>query len=598
MKCFKCGFSQPDDSIFCEKCGTKLDTPKTVRCTVCGHEQIDGAFCDICGKPTKGVSTEQPISVRPFADRWEELQKAKKRSVEKAKANTSRKSLIVGICCVSVCILAAGGVLLYMVSNKNKENVKTDRIVSSESSDNSDSFTATEAPLNSTPETTTTVTTTQTEISTTKEETKPEAASEDWIDEYIEQAKAFEKDTHKIPNDATLTYILLYLNGDDIPELLMQSSLVTSELYTVANGHAKLLHYGDTPRQGCFITANESAHTYAYYDMPNGFNETYSVIKLNDDGSTEIESQFGTRDGEYYIDDKSATKQEVENCRISLIGMIQRPQYTSAAELETELNKFRKQGTPAKKKVEVIPATELIDMSTSDIRKLIGDDYTIYENHEYDYMGYEPTYGITNSTYFPNTYLYFYGDYTADEVKDIFEKDTPISFVQVLDGGLIGDKAKVGDTYHDMLTLVDSLSGLDSKGVNTNLGTGISIVDGHEVYMYFDHIEDLRKLATGHEVVDAYNTDAKCVKATISSEGYTHTEVKIAKVTGDEVAIRVAPYADATALLNAEKGADIYLENANVLNVNGDKWYQVHAYYYKGVQKIGYIHAKYVKITN
>lgn len=160
------------------------------------------------------------------------------------------------------------------------------------------------------------------------------------------------------------------------------------------------------------------------------------------------------------------------------------------------------------------------------------------------------------------------------------------------------DKAKVGDTYHDMLTLVDSMSGLDPRGVNTNLGTGISIVDGHEVYMYFDHIDDLRELSKYTEIVDAYNTDSKCVKATINKDGYPSNNTKKAKITGDEVAIRVAPYTEATALLNADKDAEMILDGDNIINVNGDKWYKVYAYYYKGVRKKGYIHAEYVEITN
>ena len=608
MKCFKCGFSQPDDSIFCEKCGAKLDQPKTVRCTVCGHEQIDGAFCDICGKPTKGVSTEQPVSVRPFADRWEEPQKAKKRPVEKAKASASRKPLIVGICCVSVCILAAGGMLIYMLGSKDEDNVKTEKISAAEvSAADYDSSVGTtvlneiEMPETTTTKTTTTATTTQTETTTTKkEEPKPEAVSEDWIDEYIEQAKIFEDESF---NDAKFMYRLININSDDIPELLMENNYDNSKLFTVADGHSKLLNLGETFRANAFVYADSTYHYYIIYNMMSGDTFNYKQIQLNDDGSTEIISECGCSQGNYYNDDKPATKADVDNLAQGYhTGIIQVEQYTSAAELEKELDKFRKLSTPAKKKVEVIPATKLCEMTKGELLDKIGDSYRVSWEEYSGTGGY--IYGITSDEYFPNVLISLYGQNvkSPEDVQKLFDEIPSSSVIDIgnisiFEGGLIGSDVRVGDTYESMLMKIDALSGV---GVYQPVST--SIIDGHPVELWFEGVNEISELKGkyGTNVVDLNNTSgskAKCVSAGLRR--VTGPQGVRAKITGDGVALRIAPYADAVNLWNIEEGAEVYV-GGECVDAKGEHWIEVGEYRTKdsGVWKKGYVHAEYVKILD
>ena len=253
---------------------------------------------------------------------------------------------------------------------------------------------------------------------------------------------------------------------------------------------------------------------------------------------------------------------------------------------------------PEPEKVEIIPATELFDMSTSEIKALVGDDYSVYENNENAAWGFAATYGITSEKYFPNTMIVFRAAETKEAVINCFENGESFDDINVFEGGLIGDGAKVGDSYHDMMTMVDSLGALNSNGVGTGLGTGYSFIDGHKVYLSFDHIEELYEISQkiGFEEVDAYNTNARCVKAYMTKIGVGDDAQMPAKVNDDGVALRVAPYTDATVLLNVNKGDDIYLGGSNVIEVNGDRWYYVSAYYYNGVRKHGYIHAEYVDV--
>ena len=599
MQCHRCGFSQPDDSVFCEKCGVKLDKPKTVICTICGHEQTDGAFCDICGNPINGVSVpeKEPVIVRPFADRWEEPKKDENKPNPKDRVSVQRKRLIAAICFVSVCIFAAGGVFLYMKGNKDKENIKTDRIARSDSSEEDQSS---DTPETATTAVTTTVTTTQTETTTVKEEPATEAISEDWVDEYIEQAKLFENEA---PKDAELSYRLININNDDIPELLMETNYDTSKLFTVADGHSKLLNQGETFRTNAIIYADSTYHFYLIYNMMSGDTFDYRQIQLNDDGSTEIISQFGCSQGKYYSDDNPSTKTDVDNLAQGYrTSIIQVEKYSTAAELEKVLEKYRQQGTSAKKKVEVIPATELCEMTKGELLDKIGDSYRVSWEEYSGTGGY--IYGITSDEYFPNVLISMYGQdvKSPEDVKKIFDEMPnssviDIRSISIFEGGLIGDDVKVGDTYESMLMKIDALNGV---GVYQPVSS--SIIDGHSVALWFENVKEINELKSkyGTNVVDLNNTSgskAKCVSANIMR--VTGPQGGPAVITGDGVALRTAPYADAVNLWNIEKGAKVYVGGESV-DALGEHWVEVGEYRTKDsrVWKKGYIHAEYVKITN
>lgn len=254
-----------------------------------------------------------------------------------------------------------------------------------------------------------------------------------------------------------------------------------------------------------------------------------------------------------------------------------------------------------KKKVEIIPAVDMIDMWTDEIRDLVGDDYRA-SCGEYSVNGNE-IYGITSDTYFPNTVLCFNEAATSEqELTSLFLSDAPVYDIYVFDGGLIGDNARVGMKYSDMLTKIDSLAGVSETG------RSYSIVSNRLVDLWFDHLDEIEELFNKYGgsdnsdslwVVDASKTNAVCT--------YAHFQYMIgddaqlpAKVTADGVALRNAPYADAPTLLCINKGETIYLRGTSVDVIDGVGWYEVSRYdFYNGkrtARKMGYIHSEYVKV--
>ena len=53
MICPRCGEKIPNDSVFCQECGHKLDTSqgkRPKRCEICGtYNDWDALFCERCG---------------------------------------------------------------------------------------------------------------------------------------------------------------------------------------------------------------------------------------------------------------------------------------------------------------------------------------------------------------------------------------------------------------------------------------------------------------------------------------------------------------------------------------------------------------------
>ena len=62
MKCTKCGMEIPEDSVFCEECGAKLNSKEyrmgagdAIYCPFCGAgNPVDSVFCEECGKRLSG----------------------------------------------------------------------------------------------------------------------------------------------------------------------------------------------------------------------------------------------------------------------------------------------------------------------------------------------------------------------------------------------------------------------------------------------------------------------------------------------------------------------------------------------------------------
>ncbi len=249
---------------------------------------------------------------------------------------------------------------------------------------------------------------------------------------------------------------------------------------------------------------------------------------------------------------------------------------------------------PAPKNVEIIPASRLMDMDISEIRDLIGSDYRASWN---EYTSPDGLYwqGITSDSYFPDTLINFVGMEfdSEDELLEAFESGDSDFAVVVLDGGLIGDGMKVGDSYHDLMTMVNCLGAIDP---NTDIAE--SVVGGRLAYLYFDGDVDLHQLKRiyGSDVVDAFGTDMVCNQA-IFTDTMSFGSSFEGTVTANSVALRVAPYGDASNLWNLNSGEKIKISSsAPTVECDGTTWYRVTEYRTdKGVWKHGYIHAEYVK---
>lgn len=63
MICPKCGGKIPDDSVFCQECGCKLEEnrqKRPKRCEICGaYNDWDARFCERCGQPLDDEEPEE-----------------------------------------------------------------------------------------------------------------------------------------------------------------------------------------------------------------------------------------------------------------------------------------------------------------------------------------------------------------------------------------------------------------------------------------------------------------------------------------------------------------------------------------------------------
>ena len=78
MKCPKCGYENPDDSLFCEECGEKLDTQKFL-CPSCKNEVRKGVkHCKTCGYELTWVDADYDHIPIPVKGQLNEIKKVKK----------------------------------------------------------------------------------------------------------------------------------------------------------------------------------------------------------------------------------------------------------------------------------------------------------------------------------------------------------------------------------------------------------------------------------------------------------------------------------------------------------------------------------------
>ena len=299
---------------------------------------------------------------------------------------------------------------------------------------------------------------------------------------------------------------------------------------------------------------------------------------------------------------KNDDKDDNEDSRSNTAVIVDKDE--SDEEVVTTTTAVTTTAAPEPKKVEVIPATELFDMSTAEIKALVGDDYRVYADTEFaELLGYTP-YGITSDTYFPNTVLFIDDADGEADTRAKFENGGTVYEIKVYDGGLIGSGVKVGDTYNSTMTKIDSLCGIQPRSPITD-----SIVDGHIVRLSFDLNGNASDIVNDSEApyVDLYDTalgDSKIEWAEItpSSSPSTNADTWCQKgtVTGDGVALRAAPWGDAVSLWTMEKGDIVYVTPVFLFDYTdskGEEWYAIEEYRTKdGVWKRGYAHAEYIKL--
>lgn len=73
MICPRCGEKIPNDSVFCQECGHKLDTSqgkRPKRCEICGtYNDWDALFCERCGQPLEDDDQEDEKKDGEFMER-------------------------------------------------------------------------------------------------------------------------------------------------------------------------------------------------------------------------------------------------------------------------------------------------------------------------------------------------------------------------------------------------------------------------------------------------------------------------------------------------------------------------------------------------
>ena len=299
---------------------------------------------------------------------------------------------------------------------------------------------------------------------------------------------------------------------------------------------------------------------------------------------------------------KNDDKDDNEDSRSNTAVIVDKDE--SDEEVVTTTTAATTTAAPEPEKVEAIPMTELSDMSTAEIKALVGDDYRVYADTELtEFLGYTP-YGITSDTYFPNTVLFIDDADGEADTRAKFENGGTVYKIKVYNGGLIGSGVKVGDTYNSAMTKIDSLCGVQSSSTITD-----SIVDGHIVRLSFDIKVNASDVVSDSEApyVDLYDTalgDSKIEWAEItpSSSPSTNADTWCQKgtVTGDDVALRAAPWGDAVSLWTMEKGDIVYITPVFLFDYTdskGEEWYAIEEYRTKdGVWKRGYAHAEYIRL--
>ena len=549
-------------------------------CRYCGHEQSDGAFCDKCGKPIEFDIQADNTENSEAADEAPQVKKKSKLPI-----------IAAGVACAAA--LGVGAAVMLRNGNDGLTE-KDDKAKTTTAASQSEAESKTEKAEDK-----------DSGAAPAETEAKSEAPSDDaapakedygWIDAYIDAAQEFDN-TYDTLN---LAFKLLYMNDDSIPELFVyDTAMMYGNVYTYVDGKAVSFQQMDSIYSNYFAAYKEKTGEYYVCDREGGYSEN-GIMKyytLGSDGTVETNYIVKFEDDEYTVDGDTLTQGEFEKKYGGYTFVMNVEDIVSISELKKTLRAF--DPDHVEEKIEVLSATDILNMTKNELDAIIGNDYRVTMDEFSGTGGY--VYGITSDTYFPNVMISVAGD-SKQEILDNFKSFSGGSYFDSLcvnEGGLIGNGVKIGDSYNDMLTKIDCLNGV---GIYQPISS--SIIDGCYVDLFFNtNTFDIGE-KRGSNVVDLYSEgmgDARSQTLFIraGSPPSADTEgsyYKKATLTGDDVALRAAPYKEAVDLWNMEKGATVYV-GSKYTDAKGEEWYEVAEYRTKdGVWKRGYAHAEYIRL--
>lgn len=266
---------------------------------------------------------------------------------------------------------------------------------------------------------------------------------------------------------------------------------------------------------------------------------------------------------------------------------------TTAKKAETTTSKTTAATSPKPANVSVIAASSLATMSTNQIKSIIGNNYKAVQRN--DAPNGVTSLGIT-SDYFPNVLLCYNGINSASGVKSAFDAGNDFVSVSVFQGGYLGENARVGETFSQLIIKIQCLGAAQSSS-NTGYTRSNALIDDCMATLFFDHPGELYSLNRryGTNLVDGCQTNTKCVAASMLRQSRGSPAIgRAAYVTTDRAPLMIAPYDDASHMWAMGSGTKILVNGS--FSVNGVKWYYVTDFRTsKGTRKFGYVKASEIR---
>ena len=621
-----------------------------MKCRNCGTEQGRGKFCQKCGQPlitgqqgntaVRRVRQATPRQISPSEKRVPQSSRQREqkeqrqqrehyqpREPHREQAPSVKKSIILPAilaAAVFVVLILAVFIMFKVNMNKLRQNEGLTGVSASSSEGepaitpltDSSSADSTEAELSSSAETplddSSAAETGKSKDgkkkdkdkdkktdSSSSEADKPAEKVNDygWVDAYINAAEIFDKKRENLPSDVVSHFELCYLDEDDIPELIMSMS-VSGEgaAYTYSNGTAICFWNWGGTRAGSINKLDQGTGIFGTYNS-GGYNYwSYDTYKLGKNGAVSKTGSFGQDGDNYFIDDSSATEEQVNKKREEY----KNNNPSEGGEKVEGLKAFKKLAhsydpnySEPEREVRIISAVEIMNMTKGELLDIIGDDYRV-SMREFGEGGMMGVQGITSDDYFPNV-LIAMTIQESDEQK-VLDTFSSIGSNEYFDkviigmGGQIQYNARCGDTYEQLMTEIDALNGLNRHYMG-DYRSSSSIIGGYSAEIYFDG--DGQPLLTntfGLEVYDLGGDEASRRSTSVELvRDNTLFDGAKATLTEDGAALRAAAHNHSAILLYMEKGAVVTTKGNTITDRERNTWTKVIYTTSDGIVKCGYV---------